>query len=154
MRSEFLTHECSAGQRCQADQRQLLCWIQQTPWSEMVENINSHTERQTHNCGRIPINCRGEQEEDWAAMWIPVYCRRREGFGWGRREWCWSHRKALPNRSKSGNHPLRPQCRRFLQVRGQFEGWCWSILNNQSEVRQQLPNVRPMEWSVRTDLKR
>ena len=84
MWSEFLTHECSAGQRCQADQRQLLCWIQQTPWSEMVENINSHTERQTHNCGRIPINCRGEQEEDWTAMSIPVYCRRREGFGWGR----------------------------------------------------------------------
>ena len=32
MRSEFLTHECSAGQRCQADQRQLLCWILGQRW--------------------------------------------------------------------------------------------------------------------------
>ena len=65
-------------------------------WSEMVENINPQSERQTHNCGRIPINCRGEQEEDWAAMATPLFCRRRDGFGWGKKGWCWSHRKAHP----------------------------------------------------------
>ena len=30
-RSEFLMHECSTGQRCQADQRWLLYWIQRIP---------------------------------------------------------------------------------------------------------------------------
>ena len=44
------------GSHCVGSSRSLL--------SEIVENINPHTERQTHNFGRIPINCRGEQEKD------------------------------------------------------------------------------------------
>ena len=48
-----------------------------------------------------------------------------------------------------------PWCRRCPQVRGQFECWCWSILNKQSPVQQQFLNVHwelPVE--IRTDSKR
>ena len=48
-----------------------------------------------------------------------------------------------------------PLCRRCLQVRGQFEGWCWSTLNKQSPVQQQCPNFhRELPVEIRTVSKR